>query len=290
MSSLPMTRPRTALEWKRFYAAERTALGVEGLLRLVDEAPECELPPGGALVFPHTRLAHSGTLIAAAAKAVVASGAGTVLALGALHGGRESDAALVAAARAGDPGAVRALRRVHGPGAADDDGVWAEEFSLANFLVLLRVAAWRMAQPAPRVITRYPYLTGTDPASLPGFDELQRLRAEGAALVATADVIHHGVGYDTPASELRERTAPDTLAWASHRIVAHHTLAARGAFAEFQLDAGRLRSDFRHAGPVLGALVCGTPSLCALELVSYADVFGCAEPTWVAAGLVAYSA
>ncbi len=290
MSSLPALRPRTALEWKRFYAAERATLGAEGLLRLVDEAPPCELPRGGALVFPHTRLAHSGVVTAAAAKAVIASGVGTVLALGVLHGGRECDAERVAAARAGDVAARAALRRVHGPGADGDDGVWAEEFSLANFLVLLRAAAWRAGQHPPLVVTRYPFLTGDDPESVPGFDELRRLRDGGAALVATADAIHHGVGYGTPENEQRRRVDAATFAWATHRLSTHHGLIARRDYAEFQIDAARLRSDFRDNGPVLGALLGGaTSSLRQLRLVNYADVFACAEPTWVAAALVAYS-
>ena len=46
----------------------------------------------GALIFPHTKLRDSGCLPAAVARAVVASGRETVLAIGVLHGGREVDA------------------------------------------------------------------------------------------------------------------------------------------------------------------------------------------------------
>jgi hypothetical protein len=54
------------------------------------------------------------------------------------------------------------------------------------------------------------YLTNTEwslsqvgSADLPGIDELQALLAAGAALVATADPIHHGAGYGTAPAECR---------------------------------------------------------------------------------------
>ena len=59
----------SAPEWKRIYAAERAALGRAGLEALVREAPALELPRAGALIFPHTRLARTGRLVAAAARA-----------------------------------------------------------------------------------------------------------------------------------------------------------------------------------------------------------------------------
>src|SRR5438477_1395435 len=127
-----------AKAWKAFYAQERERLGARAIDQLLDRAEEIPFPAGGALIFPHTRLAESGHLIAAVAKAVVESGADTVLALGVLHGAREQDAQRVNAARAGDAAAIEALRGAHGPGVAGDGGLWAEEFSLDNFAMLLR--------------------------------------------------------------------------------------------------------------------------------------------------------
>src|SRR4051812_24279700 len=126
---------KSAKAWQTFYRAERAALGEAGLMRLLERAPALPrdvLRRGGAVVFPHTRLNASGTLPAAAARAVVESGCDTVLALGVLHGAREQDAPLFARARAGDEASVRELRRVHGPGTSHDDLHWTEEFSLEN--------------------------------------------------------------------------------------------------------------------------------------------------------------
>ena len=159
-------------------------------------------------MFPHTRLETSGELAGAAALAAVRSGCDTVLALGVLHGARVQDAALVREARAGNGPARRALRRVHGPGVPGDGGRWEEEFSLDGFCALLAAAAEREGRPPPRVVRRFPFLTGENPADLPGLDGLLAVRAEGVFLVATADPIHHGVGYDTPAPELRPREDP----------------------------------------------------------------------------------
>lgn len=132
---------KTALAWKRFYEAERESLGEAGVAERLERAPDAALPPRGALVFPHTKLAVSGHLVAAAARAVVRSGADEVLAIGVLHGAREEDAALVARARRGEPDAVAALRRVHGVGAPGDDGRADEEFSLDGFAAADVVAA-----------------------------------------------------------------------------------------------------------------------------------------------------
>lgn len=268
----------TAAWWKRFYARERASLDLDALL---DRAPAIDFPEGGALVFPHTRLARSGALVAAVA-AACARRRRDVLAIGVLHGARERDAAAVARARAGDPDAVRALRGVH-----DEDGLAAEEFSLDGFSALFARACEREGAPAPRVVRRYPLLAGAEPRDLPGLDELRALAGAGLTVVATTDPIHHGVGYDTPPAELRAEGA-EALAFARARIGEQLAALERADFGEFARLAARDRSDFRDAGPAL-ALVrpAARWSLDALLLVDYADVFSCARPTWVAAARVA---
>src|SRR5438128_877793 len=114
----------TARWWKSFYARERSGIDLDALL---DAAPSVAFPEQGALVFPHTRLAASGRLVASVARAAALSGR-DVLALGVLHGARERDADEVARARAGDPRAKAALRGIH-----DEAGLASEEFSLDNF-------------------------------------------------------------------------------------------------------------------------------------------------------------
>src|SRR5205823_5366820 len=133
---------------------------------------------------------------------VVEAGATEVLALGVLHGGREADAEMVRRIRSGDAEATTALRRVHGPGIQNDGGHWTEEFSLDSFKIFVELAARSAGRTAPKIIERYPFMTGENPGDLPAIDELRAIAARGAALVATTDPIHHGVGYGTPESEL----------------------------------------------------------------------------------------
>jgi hypothetical protein len=230
----------TPAEWKAFYREERARLDLDAML---ESAPRVKAP----VIFPHTRAEVTGTFVAAAAKAVVESGADEVLAIGVLHG------------------APKAERRVHLPGAITKD-----EFSLDAFEALLAIAGKNV-----RVHARYPLHVGTDPASLEGIDEVMRL-AERVPVVATCDPIHHGVGYGDPPEktcDARAATLTQLRALFAHDYVA------------FQDECARVRSDFKNAGPVL-AHVLGRASfdVVALERVDYTQVLG--APCWVAGALV----
>jgi hypothetical protein len=265
---------KTPLAWKRFYAEERDALGARGLETLLERAPRIDVPARGAWVFPHTRLSASGELPAAVARAVVESGVESVLAIGVLHGARESE--------------PNELRAVHGPGAPFDRGRARDEFSLDGFEALVASAARLANRRAPRIIARYPFRVGTDPTSLPGFDELVRWRDSGAALVATADPVHHGVGYATAPADCLARDAEGTRERARAWIDAQLCALAKHDFSEFVDQTTRCRSDFRDAGAVLAALVGERfrHRIVELRLVDYHDVFDVAEPTWVAGALI----
>lgn len=273
---------KTAADWKQFYAAERAALGEKGIGERLGAALYVEMPEGGALVFPHTRLAVSGDLTAAVARAVVRSGAREVLALGVLHGGLQAEAENVARARGGDRAVRSALRRVY----AGTDSFVAEEFSLDNFEALLAIAADHEGATPPRVHARYPFLVGDDPASLPGINELEGLAAQ-MPVVATTDPLHHGVGYGTPEGQRRGLDDAATVAWARARIQAQLDLLSRGDWGGFARVAADARSDFRDVGPVLGHLLHGARGeVLDLRLVDYAEALGAEAPTWVAAPLM----
>jgi hypothetical protein len=258
--------------WKDFYRVERESLGKKALERMIADSPVISLSTNGALIFPHTRLIHSGNLIAAAARAVIDSGRDTVLAIGALHGGTRGDLS---------------LRGVHGPGAPQDKGIWQDEFSLDNFCGMLVMASEVLGKPMPRLIARYPFLTGDNPESLAGFDELQMLVKEGAGLVATADLVHHGAGYGTPEDELLRPEDASTLAIARQWIDEQFAFLFHREYAGFHAKAESVRSDFRDAGPVIAALLPNAKySIHNLILVNYADVLHDEAPTWVAAALV----
>jgi len=279
---------KTAAQWKAFYAQERATLGATGLGELMDRAARADLPPGGALLFPHTMLAATGHLTAAVALAVARSGADEVLALGVLHGGRDEDADAVRRAKGGDSTARQSLRRVYG-GA---DAICSEEFSLDGFVAMLDVASAREGRKPPLVHAHYPFLVGDDPAVLPGVDELAALAAR-MPLVATTDPIHHGAGYGTPDGLARPEDDEATVTWARACIEEQLDLLARGQWSAFAQLAAEMRSDFRDVGPVLGHLLRagGRPrgEILELRLVDYAGVLGARSPTWVAGPLMRVS-
>ena len=256
----------TARAWKTFYAEERARLGARGLAAMLDEA-ESLGPLAAPLIFPHTRLETSGALVAAAALAIVRSGADAALAIGVLHNPARGDAS---------------LRGVH-----TEDGLAAEEFSLDNLRAFVELAAARAGRAAPQVFARFPFLAGAAPETLPGFDELAAL-ATRMPVVATADMIHHGAGYDTPPAARRARDATETEAFARSTLDELLALLAAGDFATHEARAAAVRSDFKDAGPVFATLTKGRVprQIHALRLVDYADVFSAEQPTWVAAAVV----
>jgi hypothetical protein len=260
----------TSKWWKDFYASEREQLDRAYLERLIEDASA--VPLGRALIFPHTRLSGSGHQTAAVAKAIVESRCDAVLAIGVLHGMRRA-------------GAPVSTRRIY---SAQDD-ITRDEFSLDNFETLLSIAA-EMADVKPPVLhKRYPFLTGEDPRSLHGYEELERLVANGAALVATGDLIHHGFGYGTAPESVRELDSLETVQWATQAIQKHIDAVLQLDFRKFEEQCDQLRSDFRDVGPVLSSLVTGcSAELKDLRLIDYSDVLEAAAPTWVAAALIAW--
>jgi hypothetical protein len=259
-----------AAEWKRFYEAERARLGKAALRAMIDRAPAIELGRGSAAIFPHTRLEVTGLAVAAVARAVVESGAG-VLAIGVLHG-------LAPGASASN------ARRVHHAGEATT----AHEFSLDAFVALLAIAAEVAQKPIPHVHVRYPWLAGEDPASLAGIDELAAL-SERMAVVATADPIHHGIGYGDDAEHALDGSSTGAMDFARTSIDNQLRALEGHDFVAFQAECARVRSDFRNAGPTLAhVLGKGTRfEVRSLDLVDYTEALDAPGPTWVAGALVA---
>lgn len=263
-----MPRPRW---WKEYYRHERESVALESLF---EQAPSVSLPYGGALIFPHTRLKESGHLTAAVAHAVVESNCKTVLAIGVLHGIERTEQ----------------HRGIHGPDT--DLGIWHDEFSLDNFSALLDLAADITGKRVPNLIARYPFMGGGDPESLSGLDELRRILGEGAALVATADMIHHGTGYGTALDKQLEIASNTACEYARTQIAQQLWHLAEHDFAKFELVCSEAKSDFRDAGPVVAALL-GEPlstRIHELTLVDYAQALEAPQPTWVAAALAEISA
>lgn len=262
-------------DWKRFYADEWARLTSAGMPDAWARLPNLALPKRGCVVFPHTRLARSAGQVVPVAKAIAEAGVRHVVALGPMHGGLASRAAEVKLARSGNPAAIAAFRKAH----SAEDTFAAEEFCLDN---LRRLVA--LFGGGARIDGAHPFLTNADPASMPGMPALRAKIGPETLVVATADPIHHGVGYDTPPEELRE-PGPQTLAYARAEVNAAFELLSRGDYGGFSAHARGVKSDFRDVGPVLRELLPGEWNwrVESMSLVPYEDVLGCAAPTWVAA-------
>jgi hypothetical protein len=174
------------------------------------------------------------------------------------------------------------LRGVH-----DEDGLAAEEFSLDGFAEMLTLAANRAGRSID-VVRRYPFLVGDDPTSLAGIDEVERIVADGALLVATTDPIHHGHAYGTPSAHCLDADDPATRSTALSAIDDQLAALSDHRFDDFAQLTEQHRSDFRDTGPVLAHLVGrGFQSeIHEMSLVDYAGVLDAASPSWVAGALV----
>ncbi len=280
MSRLPDFKERTRLE--------RDRIGVNGLDRLLDAGRAWNLAStlssGGAVLFPHLGLEACGHLTAAAVHAALDSGVSRTLVIGVLHALTPAlDDARRRVAEGGDPSREDSWG-IQGPDVEGRDG-WRAEFSLDAFLFLWERELERRGMRGPELIVRYPYLAGGRPDALPGIVELAEL-ANGAALLATADPFHHGIGYgdaaDTvlPADErglaLARRVVSDGLA-----------ILERGDHAAYNRHCVEAKSDARDVGQVVRHLT-GPVSAVVHEMAA-ADMtraYGAAPPTWVAGALI----
>ena len=270
--------------------AERSQrrLGSEGAARLLDAGREWSLAPvlrrGGAVVFPHLSLEVCGHHTAAGVQACLDSGADRVLVLGVLHAlTAELEEARVRVANGGDP-SVEDSWGVQGPGLQGRTD-WKREFSLSNFLFLMREEAARRGVDAPELIVRYPYLAGGRPGDLPGIEELERAAA-GAVVVATADPFHHGLGYGDSEDDA---LMPDEggLDLARRRIDEGLKILGAGDHAGYNRHCVEAKSDARDVGQVLRHII-GPLTAHVLDLVAedMSVAYEAPAPTWVAGALI----
>ncbi len=263
-------------------------LGRDGAARLLDAGRQWDLShvlrTGGAVVFPHASLSVCGHHTAAAVHACLDCGADTVLALGVLHAlTDELERARVRVADGGDPSDEDSWG-IQGPG-PDGRGDWRAEFSLLNFTFLLREEADRRGVSCPDLTLRYPWLAAGHPELLPGIDALEKLVGD-AAVVATADPFHHGIGYgDPPALAL----APEEggLDLARRRIEEGLEILSAGDHWGYNRHCIDAKSDARDVGQVLRHLL-GPVRGCVLDIVDedMTGPYDAPAPTWVAGALI----
>ena len=277
-------------DFKARAAEAHARLGPEGAARLLAAGHAWDLAPtlraGGALLFPHVGVEKCGHQIGAAVHACLDCGADTVLVLGVLHAlTDELEEARVRVADGGDVAVERAWG-IEGPGLGGRLD-WEHEFSLSHFLWLWENETARRGIAPPRMIVRYPYLAGGRPGDLPGIKELEAAAKE-AAVVATGDLFHHGVGYGDSETEA---LAPDEggLDLARERITRGLDILARGDYWGYNSHSVTAKSDARDVGQVLRHLI-GPFEARILDIVTddMSGAYGQPEPTWVAGALTEF--
>jgi hypothetical protein len=288
-----MATARDALQEKILaqYAAEHAALGPAGTQALLDRGRRWDLGTtlraGGVLVFPHTGVADCGHQVAAAVHAVLDSGADRVVVISVLHAfTSEMEEARTAVANGAAPQGFRHWG-IQGTGLERGDE-WQSDHALMSFRHLWAAETQRRGIRGPQVFERYPFLAGGKPWELPGIDELAAL-AQDAAIVATADPFHHGLGYGTPAEEAYWPDAVG-LAYAQACIEEGIELLAAGDYWGYNQHCVRVKSDARDAGQVIRFL--RGPMNGAILDMSYTDataLYNAPPPTWVAGPLVEWS-
>jgi len=275
-------------DFKKRARLERARIGVSGLDQLLDAGRELDLAStlasGGALLFPHLGLSACGHLTAAVVHAALDSGAPRTLLIGVLHAVTPAlDGARRRVAAGGDP-SCEEFWGIQGPGCAGRED-WRDEFSIDAFTFLWDRELERRGTTGPELIIRYPYLAGGRPEALPGIAELEKF-AEGAAIVATADPFHHGIGYgDAPGVALPADERGMELARRS--IEQGLTILATGDHAAYNRHCVDAKSDARDVGQVVRHLI-GPFKGVVHELVAadMTEAYGAEPPTWVAGALL----
>lgn len=274
------------------YEAEYAELGDEGVAHLLMRGQRWSLTSTlarrGALVFPHVHIADCGPYTAAAVHACLESGADQILAIGVLHTFTDDmDRAKVRVLAAEEGLESEPLRGFYGPGLVNRLDWWQQDHGLYAFTHLLSDACRLKGIKPPRVIARYPFLTGSRPETMPGMDEVTRIAAD-SAVVSTADHCHHGIGYG---HSHEEALYYDESGLSTVRKLIEDGLALldSGNYrAYIEHCAAVVKSDWRDAGPVVRHLLGPMHSeMLALVPSDFSkSVYQAAAPTWCAGALV----
>lgn len=239
----------------------------------------------GVVVFPHVAVADCGHQVAAAVDAALDSGADKVLVIGVLHAWTTAMELARARAAHGEDLTGHPLRGIHGPTLPGSRDEWRLDHSLIGWRYFWQAAcARRGVTRPPQVMEVYPFLTGIAPTTLPRYDEVARW-AEDAVIVATADPVHHGIGYGTPPDEAQAWDAGgEELARAA--ILRSHELLEQGDYPSFLAHCLATRNDSRDTGPLYRSLrgpITGT--LVDLGWCDARAFYDAPPPTWVVAAL-----
>lgn len=277
--------------YRKTYEEEYDALGEEGVDAILERGRtfhlEKVLTDRGVLVFPHVHIADCGPYTAAVVEAVLESGTDQVLAIGVLHAW--SDEMEQARARTSDPAKLEEepLRGIYGEGLANKLDYWSRDHSMYSFTRLLGDAAAKRNVPPPKLIVRYPFLTGPRPETLPGIEDLAAIAKDSVA-VSTADHCHHGIGYGHTRQDARYFDEAG-LAYVRNIIEEGLALLDAGRYPEYLRHSATVaKSDWRDAGPVVHHLLGPLESkVLAIVPSDFANsIHQAPAPTWCAGALV----
>lgn len=275
---------------QELYTRDHQQLHAEDLNRMRILARQWDLAPvlqrGGIAVFPHITVQDCGHHVLAAIHAVLSVQASRVLVISVLHAWTPEMDATRNALAAGEDFTGHPLRGIQGPqfGTRTE---WRMDHALMSWRYFWRLETqgWRGA--LPQIIECYPFLAGSDPTTMPGYDEVARL-AEDAVIVTTADPFHHGIGYgNPPAQALAAHAGGLELAHAS--ILKANELLAAGDYQAYLRHCVEARNDARDAGPLFHTL--RRPAQATIHEVVASDMtelYASPPPTWVAGALVSW--
>lgn len=264
------------------YCLEHQTLCPDEIYELLERGRVWNVSPtlkaGGAVVFPHASIRHCGHQIAAAVHGCLESGADQVLALGVTHSVTERQSALSEKVRQGGNVFSEPERGVF-PRAEG-------EFSLFHFKRLLQIEASRRGVKPPKLIERYAFLACGKPESMPGIEELKSISSD-SVVVATGDLVHHGIAYNTPYDQVLER-GPEGLLFARKSIMKGLSILGQADYRAYLDHCLNDKSDFMDCGSVLGYIMGRfKASILDLNLVDSSYLFEDGlSPSWVATALI----
>lgn len=268
-------------EFESEYRSQAAILGEEGLDRILEAGREWdiseEIRKGGSAIFPHTYLDQCGDQIAAVVHGLLDSGADQVLVLGVVHSRDHKNLREVR------------LQELRGEKITDLShwGVFQDypgEYSLMHFHALWNAEVKRRGIRPPKLIMRYPCLVQGAPEKLLGIEELERI-AKDAAVVVTADLVHHGVAYTT---ERKMDIGPHSEIYTRDAIHEMLDLLNKKKYPEFIQTSVHHRSDAKDVLSVLRYLKGPlSPEILSMRLIDTSKLFvNDPTPSWVAASLI----
>ncbi len=251
--------PHFADQLRQSVARDHLTTAGPQLQKLLEAGRQWDLSPalqsGGAVSFPHAKLADCGHQIAGAVHAALDCGADQILVLGVLHPMTHELWEARACMQRGQNILRDPCRGIQGSG-RDGGQEWRSEYSLASFLWMLETEAKGRGVPAPRVITRYPFLAAGHPETLPGMGELEQLARESAILV-TGDLMHHGAIYgDDPTTSIHLGEGAEELA--RTQIDAGLTLLSNEEYDAYRAHAF---DNHRHGSPEILRMILATRAM-----------------------------